>query len=868
MTWITDREIAEWSNRDLIGREVSVKREYSQSKYTLQNLLKTTAPGRKSVVWLIKDEFGDDYVLKIIPEREYQAHAMIDELTEVRKLNSDLFARIVTFGTPSVTDVSLEGSYISQVIEYVDGFQFSDFTSTHPMSVDIFVSLARQLFTAVAILRQANLCHDDLHPGNVLFYQMRDPLSDDIELRIKIIDTGSIKRISTRRSHIQSLIARIQILKDTSPNHPELPDLEQRLAWKQPDDHLRVVECLLFSANALAQNYYRSSFEDRRFIDKLQVFFDRLIDSSRRLDDPRAVTDQLNVIVLESRTPVSNPSQPLQSPFDYISAEMIRSDQVFSELFSRECPWLTDCENLEPLYIYGPRGSGKSSVLRWLSFKTISQDSHRNDFSSLREIGIYVSCSVELRSRFWLLSDDQMDRLEIQTIRYFSLLLLEELFDTLALMWRLETSGQFSFGLRGNEAAFTLWAVRRIASSPEHQPRVQGENHFAYLGSFVKTRRWDTWSSIQKARIEPGIPDPALVSDICRELGGYFQYFKERHITFLIDDYSNQRIPVHLQRKLNQTISFAKQGTPIFKVSSEYKGVDTDGIQEGREVVEINIGERYTSLNDGNLGVIFLADILNIRLRKCGFDTKIETILGQSSYDEGRMASAIAAETSTNPFYYHGINCIHWLCSGDLALALDLVRQIFTKARISPTSTAPVAEHMQHQVIQKFSHDEVDRIRYIVPHGEKMLDIVYYLGVIARAFVIGKRSERKDKKGNPVCKNHLDIRPPAIEGLDHSDGGLKEIYNLLTSRAILFSILTSRSRIEGTTERLQIRRIYLPAFKAPLQRDVPIKIDSVEDLKSLLQNPRTFAERELRKARLALPLLDSAIADAVIKPRE
>jgi hypothetical protein len=150
-----------------------------------------------------------------------------------------------------------------------------------------------------------------------------------------------------------------------------------------------------------------------------------------------------------------------------------------------------------------------------------------------------------------------------------------------------------------------------------------------------------------------------------------------------------------------------------------------------------------------------------------------------------------------------------------------------------------------------------------------MHDVVCYLGGLARAILMNKRSKRKEsgKRGAPTCMTHLDVRVPVIDELEQTEPKLAQRYDLLTSRAILFSLETSRSRIQGAVERLQMRRIYFPAFKAPLKRDVPIKIDTLDELKSLLSNPHTFAERELKRADVDITQLDLALDQAKVKPR-
>ena len=576
---------------------------------------------------------------------------------------------------------------------------------------------------------------------------------------------------------------------------------------------------------------------------------------------------ELQALIASARAPETSPPR-LTSPFDYISAEMIRTDEEFAALFSEECPWLQRCRNLEPIYLYGPRGCGKSSVLRWLAFKTLVRDPERFDIEKHREIGVYISCSVELRSRFWLLPETEIERLQVPIVRFFNLLLLEELFETLQLIWELQERDVLRAGL--TELAvreFTEWCLQRLGISvPLAHPRVQGQSYFDYLKGLTRRSKWETWAAIQRGRDPVDNADPSLAIDVCRQLAEAFSFFASRHVTFLVDDYSNQRIPSVLQRKLNQTISFAKQGTPIFKVSSEFQGVDLEGIQQGREVVEVNVGQEYSSMADSAHGAAFLVDIANLRLDKADYRGRIDDILGSSSYEGRPMHRALVEDGGK--FSYHGVDCIHSLCSGDLALALDLVRRIFEDHGVTRHTTSAVSPSGQHKTIQQFAHQEVRRIRTIPLYGDTMHDIVCYLGALSRAVLVNKKSKRTDRPDDPMCKTHIDIRSLVLSSLKDDYPDLSDLFDVLTSRAILFSLMDSRSRISGSTERLQLRRIYLPAFKAPLKRDVPIKIDAVEDLKSLLSNPRTFAERELSKSGLDFEQLTLAIEEAEVRPKD
>ncbi len=874
MTSLTQDHLEELSSDSLARTTVSVRRGDSVQTFVLFGM---RGRGMTGVVWRGKDDLGIDVALKFIPASEYSEHSLFDEASEASKVESPHFARVLFFGDVSLQMQLLHGPYKCIVTEWVEGIPIRDFGSQSILSVSEFLILAGQLFSALASLGNRFLVHDDLHPDNILVTNLIDPLTGDKTVSLKIVDTGTIKRCTTRQRLLAELRERLAQLRKIAPTDPETHRLEQRLKWKEPDDHLRVVDSLICLANGLEARYSQLKLWERVFLDQLhQSFFQQLVDSDpqRRLDRPREVVQTLKRLEHQSKSADAGTPRQLVSPFDYISAEMIRDDAEFAELFSMECPWLGDCRALQPLYIYGPRGCGKSTVLRWLSFKVAAADPRGNRLNNLTEIGVYVSCSVELRSRFWLFDKATIDKLQTPIIRYFGLLLIEELFDTLLVMWQFESSGRCDFGLRAADlSSFTAWVCKRLLPDETPPVRLEGQDYFTYLRGLTRELRWETWSLIQRGVSTPGRPpDPAMVADICRGLAESFEFFQARHVVFLVDDYSNQRIPAVLQRKLNQTISFAKQGTPIFKVSAEYNGVDLEGIQEGREAQEVNIGRVYTAPAGGsrNGDPAFLRDILNRRLERAGYKSRIDDILGDKYPLDKTMSEAIVAEADGTgpPFYYAGLATVHSLCSGDVALALDLVRRIFEDNGVNTDTQQKVAPAAQHRTIQAYSNDEIRRLRYVVPLGQRMHDIVTSLGGLARAILINKKSSRLDKRGDPVCKTHLDIAAHALSELVSESPALYRVFEEITSRAVLFSLETSRSRLQDRTERLQLRRIFFAAFKAAVKRDEPIRIDTCDALISLLSDPRAFAERELKKADVDPDQLELAFDSANLTPRD
>ena len=67
-------------------------------------------------------------------------------------------------------------------------------------------------------------------------------------------------------------------------------------------------------------------------------------------------------------------------------------------------------------------------------------------------IGIYISSSQELRSRFWLMCQEDFDTLEGHVVRYFNLLLIEGLVETMDRILQWDCA---------ERTVLSIWADRR-----------------------------------------------------------------------------------------------------------------------------------------------------------------------------------------------------------------------------------------------------------------------------------------------------------------------------------------------------------------------------------------------------------------------
>ncbi len=413
MASLTEEQIQKLSDAALNGKQATI--ENGGGERHIYSLVEFVNNGGKGVIWKGKGNSRPLVAIKFIPQSDYLelSKSIKGEILKAQRLNPRWFASIYFYGSITIEGVDLGEPFYGIEIEWIDGDSINKYASAHLHSVDEFLALSRQMLSALGELRNHDLCHDDLHMDNILVKKSRDSLTGEMRPELKIIDTGTIKTTAFRNQLLNSLDKKINYLLKSDPSNVNLDKLKEDRRWKRPDDHLRIIDCLVDLSNSLYQRHARLYLWEQNFLDQLLPLLRAASDSdlSARLDEPPQLMENLEQILDRSKKVGKESAMHLNTPFDFPSAEMFRSDQQFFNLFSDECAWIEQCKTIEPLWIYGPRGSGKSSVLRYLSFKSIiaSYEGGKNSKSlaplnELREVGIYISCSVELRSKFWLFS--------------------------------------------------------------------------------------------------------------------------------------------------------------------------------------------------------------------------------------------------------------------------------------------------------------------------------------------------------------------------------------------------------------------------------------------------------------------------------
>jgi Cdc6-like AAA superfamily ATPase/tRNA A-37 threonylcarbamoyl transferase component Bud32 len=842
----------------LAGRTVDVRWQQADSRR--YQLVEIIGRGQTGVAWRVLDALGRDFALKFVLRADYGTHSLDAEARRANSLQSRLFARIDFFGEPSFeSDPLALGEFYAISVEWVDGPSLHDFLANPNLVItpEVFLRLTRDLCEILQALKDRELCHSDLHERNILVRKKPDALAQSDTVEITVIDSGQLKTQERRFELLELWRQQLDTIQDLGVElHDQVERGEQRLRrlvdYFSRTDQEWVVYHLCCLYNRMRGSLTSFNAGERRFLRHLPESLREMVDPdvSRRIDDPRQMHNEITRLWVQS----TQPQQPgMISPFDLPSAELIRSDRQLMALFSEEYPRLDACRSIGPIYLYGPRGCGKSTILRSLSLKAVlASENPADEFAKCPIVGVYLSASQELRSRFWLMRPEDIDLLEAHVVRYFNLLLLESLAETLHVAFQADQAGPMALRFFPSEdiAIACDQAIRHRVGLDASSGRYAGVSHFSVLRNELRQARDALWLEILDRQTARQRTDAQLVFDVCRDLEGCWPFLKEHRLVFLVDDYSNQRIPVALQKRLNQAITFSKQGSPIFKVTSEYDGVDLEGVQEGREVHEVNVGFEYVSLESSNR-YRFLKSLLDHRFTHLEHPTDLLQVLPPSdvgpSIDMARQIRA--AHQSNKRFYYHGLDTISDLCSGDFAMAIDLVRRMFEHARVDWRAPTLISPAIQDKIIREYAKHEFEYIRYQSRDGKAKYTIADRLCWLSGQCILTKDTKKNDVVV-PVVKNHLDITETALRELETQPqySQLATMLRDLVTRGVLFPLQSSRARQgRDATYRLMLRRILLAIHTTALGRDQPIRIDDVQRLVYLLTEPAKFVDDELER---------------------
>lgn len=783
--------------------------------------------GYKGVTFRVRREEGvrTPYALKLTIAEEYEGGSYLpetDRMVDLASRDRDHFPQVHGCGEWSCDVNGSNCALIYFVEDFISGLPLNQYLveNGESVSVTFLETFLREMLGALSVLELNGLVHDDLHSGNIIVHD------SPTGMRPYIIDFGSTKPKPTR---------------------------------KERDDIRNLASHVASIANEItAHSKARTAYEDRA-LDACERLHAKMSD-----DDPmRGPESSLDLLSEFDRSFERGAvKQTLLRPFDFGNAEEVMDNELLQKLAAKSFPWRDLIESSANLLLIGPRGCGKTTVFRSMSFSSLAEAGQIDKALQRDYVGVYISCNKEFRLRFSALSPEVLAAREGDLRHYFNLIVLREFLHALNLCLMAGKAGESD--VRKARDFLSSRAGLQVGSFANHKLLL--EEMESWITGAIGQTRMSIWNNQPCERQTT----QGLIADLADLLSMSITPFRGKTLFLFVDDYTERKVAKDIQKALNHLL-FVPNAAYRAKISSEVFGVPKDQtfgafLDQDRDYKELNLGTLYYLDLPSNQQKSFLREIVDNRLKLCGYKGTVSDIIGPSRYRGGSLAKALKneaefraaakqqkadlipsddleeeidrdIEVQQKKAYYHGWDTICDLCTGDVSNILEVLHRLYESCRVSKESVVALEPRHQHSAIQAYSLQYISKIKGIPEYGEDLFAIVNAFGSMSGRLL--KEYPVIDRGGGRRDPYQL-IRVEMDEGYAKSAQKLMEMQNapdkLQTERAMLLWTLLqryclfidaeeSRSRRNTLASKIILRRIFCPAFSTAMTNSECYTVD-------------------------------------------
>jgi serine/threonine protein kinase len=758
------------------------------SSYTLQSCI---GRGYYGATFKATTGIGMHVALKIVPKNLYAHHqkSFTEEMSRYAALGAH--PNIAELRDAGETEITIDGVLLPIyfiVMEWIEGVSLSRFIKTHaPLSASIVYGAIRDIAVGLSRFEEKNLWHNDLNSDNIMV-KRRSPeeiraYPSESPVILKIVDTGSA--VFRQAFH-----------------HKSLDDLT--FLGHHADE-------LLLAARGSADT---ATLEDQYFLDQLGPIVGALLDESpsRRLPSALEVIDQLNRLYLRRHLLSEQPDVRLNDPFEYLNANDFPNDSFVTRLFAEHFPWLSETimPAVQSMLITGPRGSGKTMILRSMRLRT-RLSSLRDDepISEIRErlinddfVGFFVSARLEIGNHSLITKLPKWMQSPQLVIYYFHLLYAYEVCDSVmfaVVKNILQIDREREFVLCQFLSASLNETVVSISSAL----------------SILKQRQ----AAVLYSKIEPDenslLLKGTFLSQLCDCLKLLHPIFGQKKFIFLLDDFSVPKIPSEVQRSLLPLIWNSGAGY-TFRVTAHSESMETVDLRSNvyvvnREYREINLGAVYINAVDVRERRELISKTVNeifakrFALSKSSLTNTIESLLGYSKITNiAREIKERSEKHTLRGLRYGGWDTIISLCSGDISYVIDLLKKMF-ELHAGKAKRSKIQLPIQNKIIRNYARQELYKLQDYSSPELNLFEIALRFGMMSRFKLLSE--EIKQKEGSRPAE-YLRIEIQLTQMTEYVRNGLAE----LVRNGIFIDAGFSSSSQGIPARRIIFRKMFTPAF--------------------------------------------------------
>ena len=529
-------------------------------KYELEVIL---GEGNFGITFKATDEIHGNVAIKIIKATEDPEWK--NEAERAAKLRDVL--QVATVFDIGKASVELDGQQTSLnfiVWEYVEGQTLASiFKKERSIPTTLILELAEEICMAIKGMQEIGVEHGDLHANNIILIPPKN-WSPDRRHRLKIVDFGLAK--SFRGGKYASDM-------DLLASH-------LKSCWNLNQK---------YSGELVAK--------DKKFQQILTDLISQLTDPDleRRLNDPLDVIERIYHIMEEYDEGSNLKKTQLEHPFEYLSVEeMPENSDLIQDLYTDNVPWLQEIEGYGTTVISGPRGSGKSMILKNMRLltKIRSQELMNRSANKIKYLGFYVHCQNNLYFPFAGLEVQFDEKTCNKFTHYLNLLFTAEVLESLIV---LEQSKILIFSKKSKNI-LAKFLYEKIFQNDEIL-FLSFKNLFIQCKSLIEKEILFSQKKILKKELISKQTSISYIQNLLEILDNMSDFFRNKPVYLLLDDYSQPKIEYNLQRSINRIIGF-RNSRFCFKITSEKFGFvqkDQDGkiLQQDREFSYVDLGARY-----------------------------------------------------------------------------------------------------------------------------------------------------------------------------------------------------------------------------------------------------------------------------------